>query len=113
MAVVEWARISGTVIIAGALLAGCATNKTKAQAEAPDLPPPSRDLQFPDEGFLKVYDNGLTLFVVPDPYTSLVQFDVRQQVGSREDPQGKAGMAHFVEHLMFQMPVDGEGSPKL
>src|SRR5262249_47724372 len=28
-------------------------------------------------------------------------------VGSREDPQGKAGLAHLVEHLMFQMRPDG------
>ncbi len=112
MAVLEFARFVGAVVLSAGLAAGC-TNKTKSATEAPDLPPPSRDLQFPDEGFLKVYDNGLTLFVVPDAYTSLVQFDVRQQVGSREDPTGKAGMAHFVEHLMFQMPVDGEGSPKL
>lgn len=93
------------------LAVGCTRNLSKS--DEPDLPTPPRDLQFPDQGFLKEYDNGLRLFVVPDPYTRLVQFDVRQQVGSREDPQGKAGMAHFVEHLMFQMPVDGPGSPKL
>jgi zinc protease len=28
---------------------------------------------------------------------------VRYQVGSREDPIGKAGIAHVVEHLMFQL----------
>ncbi|MCA9653864.1 MAG: insulinase family protein [Myxococcales bacterium] len=95
-----------------ALAAGC-PGKTGGDTDKPDLPPPDRELKLPDQGFLKKYDNGLTLFVVPDSYTSLVQFDVRQQVGSREDPEGKAGMAHFVEHLMFQMPVDGEGSPKL
>lgn len=95
-----------------AALAGACANKTTGSQET-ELPKPSRDPQFPDEGFLKEFDNGLTLFVVPDPYTRLMQFDVRQQVGSREDPQGKAGMAHFVEHLMFQMPVDGPDSTKL
>ncbi|MEM9454381.1 MAG: insulinase family protein [Myxococcota bacterium] len=95
-----------------AALAGACANKTTGAQET-ELPKPSRDPQFPDEGFLKEFDNGLTLFVVPDPYTRLMQFDVRQQVGSREDPQGKAGMAHFVEHLMFQMPVDGPDSTKL
>lgn len=106
------ARSARSLLPAALLLSlGCTRNLSKS--DEPDLPTPPRDLQFPDQGFLKEYDNGLKLFVVPDPYTRLVQFDVRQQVGSREDPQGKAGMAHFVEHLMFQMPVDGPGSPKL
>ena len=65
------------------------------------------------KAMLTRFDNGLTLFVIPDRYTRLVQFDVRHQVGSREDPPGKEGMAHFVEHLMFQMPADGPGTPKL
>ncbi|MBL4687660.1 MAG: insulinase family protein, partial [Nannocystaceae bacterium] len=46
-------------------------------------------------------------------YTNLIQFDVRHRVGSRDDPPGKAAMAHFVEHLMFQMPVDGPGTTPL
>ena len=102
-------RFAGLLLCA-VLAAGC-TRST--QGKVAELPKPSRDLQVPGQGFLKTYDNGLTLFVVPDPYTRLVQFDVRQQVGSREDPPGQSGMAHFVEHLMFQMPVDGPGTPKV
>jgi len=90
---------------------GCTRNLSGS--DQPDLPTPPRELKFPDQGFLKEYDNGLKLFVVPDPYTRLVQFDVRHQVGSREDPLGKSGMAHFVEHLMFQMPIEGPGSTRL
>ena len=67
----------------------------------------------PGQGYLKEFDNGLKLFVVPDPYTRMVQFDVRHSVGAREDPIGKAGMAHFVEHLMFQMPANGPGSTRV
>jgi zinc protease len=94
-----------------ALLAtGC---RGQRDTERPELPQPSRDLQIPGNGFYKKFDNGLELFIVPDAYTRLVQFDVRQQVGSREDPAGKEGMAHFVEHIMFQMPVDGPGTTRL
>jgi zinc protease len=89
---------------------GCAH---KDKAGTAELPRPSRNLVVPGDGFLKVYDNGLQLFVVPDPFTRLVEFDVRHRVGSREDPAGKGGMAHFVEHLMFQLPSDGAGSAKL
>ncbi len=97
-------------VLCAVLASGC-TRST--QGKLTELPKPGRDLQVPGNGFLKTYENGLTLFVVPDPFTRLVQFDVRQEVGAREDPAGKAGMAHFVEHLMFQMPVEGPGTPKL
>src|SRR5690349_12766812 len=57
--------------------------------------------------------NGLRFVIVPDKSTQLVEVDVRYEVGSREDPEGKAGLAHLVEHLMFQLKPDGEGTPPL
>jgi zinc protease len=57
--------------------------------------------------------NGLRFIIVPDQSTELVQVDVRYEVGSREDPEGKDGLAHLAEHLMFQLKPDGEGSPPL
>ena len=51
--------------------------------------------------------NGLRFVVMPDATTQLVEVDVRYEVGSREDPPGKAGLAHLVEHLMFQHKPDG------
>ncbi len=76
----------------GTLVLGCAGQNaaTKSKRDA-ELPKPNRELQLPGQAFVKTYDNGLTLFIVPDAYTRLVQFDVRQQVGSREDPPGKEG----------------------
>jgi zinc protease len=55
--------------------------------------------------------NGLRLVVVPDKNTSLVQVDVRYEVGSNEDPPGKAGIAHLVEHMMFQHRMLGPDKP--
>jgi zinc protease len=57
--------------------------------------------------------NGLRFVVMPDATTQLVEIDVRYEVGSREDPPGKAGLAHLVEHLMFQQRPDGSGSRPL
>ena len=57
--------------------------------------------------------NGLRFVVVPDKSTQLVEVDVRYEVGSREDPIGKAGLAHLVEHMMFQLKPDGPGTPPL
>ncbi|HEY6174885.1 MAG TPA: pitrilysin family protein, partial [Kofleriaceae bacterium] len=54
--------------------------------------------------------NGLRFVVMPDPSTPLAEVDVRYEVGAREDPPGKAGLAHLVEHLMFQQRPDGPAS---
>ncbi|HWO19510.1 MAG TPA: insulinase family protein [Kofleriaceae bacterium] len=51
--------------------------------------------------------NGLRFVIMPDATTQLVEVDVRYEVGAREDPPGKAGLAHLVEHLMFQQRPDG------
>src|SRR5215510_14478379 len=51
--------------------------------------------------------NGMRIVVMPDATTELVEVDVRYEVGSREDPPGKAGLAHLVEHLMFVQRPDG------
>ncbi|MEO6772785.1 MAG: insulinase family protein [Kofleriaceae bacterium] len=51
--------------------------------------------------------NGLRFVIMPDPTTQLVEVDVHYEVGAREDPEGKAGLAHLVEHLMFQTRPDG------
>src|ERR1041384_4550347 len=55
----------------------------------------------------RLQKNGLRFVVMPDPSTQLVEVDVRYEVGAREDPPGKAGLAHLVEHLMFQQRPDG------
>jgi zinc protease len=57
--------------------------------------------------------NGMTVVVLPDPTTQLVEVDVRYQVGSREDPPGKAGLAHLVEHLMFEQHQAGPDKPSI
>jgi zinc protease len=57
--------------------------------------------------------NGLKLIVMPDPSTPMVQVDVRYEVGSNEDPSDKAGLAHYVEHMMFQFRLFGEDGPPL
>ena len=56
-------------------------------------------------------DNGLRMVIIPDKTTSLVHVDVRYEVGSNEDPPGKAGLAHLVEHMMFQHRMLGPDKP--
>src|ERR1051326_3206005 len=46
--------------------------------------------------------NGLELVVVPDRRTPGVTHMVWYKVGSADEPAGKSGIAHFLEHLMFK-----------
>ena len=47
-------------------------------------------------------DNGLTAVVIPDHRAPVVTHMIWYKAGSAEDPPGKSGIAHFLEHLMFK-----------
>jgi zinc protease len=47
-------------------------------------------------------DNGLDVVVIPDHRAPVVTHMIWYKVGSAEDPPGKSGIAHFLEHLMFK-----------
>ncbi len=46
--------------------------------------------------------NGLQLVVVEDHRTPAVSQTLWYRVGSSDDPPGKSGLAHYVEHMMFK-----------
>jgi len=46
--------------------------------------------------------NGLEIVVIPDHRTPVVTHMVWYRNGSADDPVGKSGIAHFLEHLMFK-----------
>ena len=47
-------------------------------------------------------DNGMQVVVIPDHRTPVVTHMVWYRNGSADDPVGKSGIAHFLEHLMFK-----------
>lgn len=47
-------------------------------------------------------DNGLEIVVIPDTRTPVVTHMIWYKNGSADDPLGKSGIAHFLEHLMFK-----------
>src|ERR1700743_1221404 len=47
-------------------------------------------------------DNGLDVVVIPDRRAPVVTHMVWYRNGSADDPPGKSGIAHFLEHLMFK-----------
>ena len=54
-----------------------------------------------------VLPNGLTAVLNEDHASPIAAIDVFYRIGKRDDPSGRAGIAHFCEHIM------GEGSPNL
>jgi zinc protease len=47
-------------------------------------------------------DNGLEVVVIPNHRAPVVIHMMWYRVGSADDPVGKSGLAHFLEHLMFK-----------
>ncbi|RNJ42798.1 peptidase M16 [Mesorhizobium erdmanii] len=50
-------------------------------------------------------DNGMEVVVIPDHRAPVVTHMVWYKIGSADEPSGKSGIAHFVEHLMFKAPT--------
>ena len=50
-------------------------------------------------------DNGLEVVVIPDLRAPIVTHMIWYRNGSADDPAGKSGIAHFLEHLMFKGTV--------
>ena len=46
--------------------------------------------------------NGLSVVVIPDRRTPVVTHMLWYRVGAADEPPGKSGIAHFLEHLMFK-----------
>ncbi len=46
--------------------------------------------------------NGMQVVVIPDRRVPVVTHMVWYRVGAADDPWGKSGVAHFLEHLMFK-----------
>ena len=49
--------------------------------------------------------NGMEVVVIPDHRAPVVTHMVWYKVGAADEPQGKAGIAHFLEHLLFKGTV--------
>jgi zinc protease len=79
------------------------------------LIPGDRKLDYAPGASLFTLDNGLRVALIADPGANLVSVDVRYQVGAAEDPPGKAGLAHLVEHMLFEqrVPLDPPDGPTL
>jgi predicted Zn-dependent peptidase len=81
-----WTR----VIVASVLVLLAVCGAARADGSIADLPVERYQLA-----------NGLKVALAPDPSLEEVGVIVHYDVGSADDPSGKEGLAHLVEHLMF------------
>jgi len=91
--------VKGLVVLC---LAGCAS---LAQTP-PTAPPRSTRLGLDVERFELM--NGLRVVLVHDPTASEIEVTMRYAVGGVDEPAGQAGIAHLVEHLMFQQVLGSQ-----
>jgi zinc protease len=52
--------------------------------------------------FERTLANGLKALVLPRPQAPVVVCDLYYPVGSVDEPPGRSGLAHFVEHMLFK-----------
>ena len=70
------------------------------------LPSYAQDKVFNAESF--TLENGMQVVVIPNHRAPVVTHMVWYKVGAAEEPMGKSGIAHFLEHLLFK---GSEGVP--
>jgi zinc protease len=90
--------------LAAAVLAVTLVTPIAAQAPPPALAPPARIAPVvvaPNAAHFTLA-NGMEVVVIPDTRLAVVTHMVWYRVGSADEPAGKSGIAHFLEHLMFK-----------
>ena len=70
------------------------------QAAEPDQTASKREPVFGAESFM--LDNGMEVVVIPNNRAPVVTHMVWYKVGAADEPRGKSGIAHFLEHLLFK-----------
>jgi zinc protease len=103
-------RLVVLLSVAAAWMIAC-TPRPAVVRHMPNLDPGERVMNYRHDAQLFTTRSGLQLIVLPNTNTNLVKVDMRYGVGAAEDPAGKSGLAHLLEHLTFQIRTgtDGKG----
>lgn len=48
------------------------------------------------------FENGLKVFIIEDNKSPLATFQIWYKAGSKDEPYGKTGISHLLEHMMFK-----------
>ncbi|RAH99505.1 peptidase M16 [Acuticoccus sediminis] len=81
-----------------AALAAATLLSLPARAEPVDL----GNVEIAPDASTFTLDNGLQVVVIPDRRAPIVTHMIWYRIGSADEPPGKSGIAHYLEHLMFK-----------
>lgn len=87
--------VRAVLLLALAVLAACAM---------PEPQSPLAPVQSPNDRFeyrLVTLDNGLKALLISNPEAPKAAASLDVQVGSGDNPAGRGGLAHFLEHMLF------------
>ncbi|WP_444989315.1 insulinase family protein [Halomonas mongoliensis] len=90
----------GLVAAAGLLMAGPALAEARPDPVAEVTTPLVSPHDTRDYRVLGL-ENGLTVLLVSDPEADKAAASMNVSVGSAQDPEDLAGLAHFLEHMLF------------
>jgi len=85
------------------LLVGCIGLTACSSLNRPQRP--NKKWSFHMQGGMFASSKLYMYAVLPDNASKVVRLDVRYPVGSAHDPAGKEGLAHLVEHLLFEVEL--------
>ena len=74
------------------------------ESEIPALDPAAIDLAAGVEE--RVLENGLRVIAIPDRRAPVVTHMIWYHAGAADEPAGKSGIAHYLEHLLFKGTPD-------
>ena len=104
-------------VLAASLLVGGVALATQAVADSPPRAsmranPKPLSIEMRDY----VFPSGLRIIFSEDHSQPVVSLTMMVDHGSQDDPQGREGIAHLIEHLWFrsvQPGPDGKDAPKI
>ena len=92
-------------IAAGTALAQTATQPVATEAAKPQPAPP----KIGPNVTTFTLANGLQVVVIPDTRAPVVTHMIWYRIGAADEPKGKSGIAHYLEHLMFKGTPNNPG----
>jgi zinc protease len=95
----NWLGQFGPLLIVTTFFLGCLAATTQLSS-APQIEGAQTTTAWRPETFTLA--NGMEVVVLPDHRAPVVTHMVWYRVGSADEPSGKSGIAHFLEHLMFK-----------
>lgn len=91
---------SGLAVFVRAMVLGAFMTMASDVSAQSDQVSGNADSSWAPETFM--LDNGMQVVVLPDHRAPVVTHMVWYRVGAADEPPGKSGLAHFLEHLMFK-----------